>query len=266
MEQNKPGYMRNLVELKVNFELFLPLLGFAAFSQIVQLHTVINSASPESARKRTWSRSALDFQKNKKNPNLSVTPHIGNPAKGWLGWGLPFPAKISQTGGANINGFVPETVLKGLPKSDWIILATQRGFSLFLVLLFSWQDPDLCEEQQKIHRNVNLAQTEIQRCLQPHWLPLVVLSLEEDRNEGMHLNLLQMNSGCPSHYPFFLINLLFDEVCWGFSLVTHQELTSTFLPEAREAQSVVWIISWDPGNAGSLPCSGTKVLSSSKPS
>lgn len=86
MEQNKPGYMRNLVELKVNFELFLPLLGFAAFSQIVQLHTVINSASPESARKRTWSRSALDFQKNKKNQTFQSLPILEiQPRADWDG-------------------------------------------------------------------------------------------------------------------------------------------------------------------------------------
>lgn len=180
MEQNKSGYMRNLVELKVNFELFLLLLGFAAFPQIPQLHTVISSVSPESARKRTWSRrNALDFQKKKP---LSVTLHIGNPTKVWLELAFPFPAKISQTGWMNIRGFVPEIVLRVFPKAKWLdhLGNTRRIFSFSGASLFlaeSWSLGRTAKNSQK----------------------------------------------------------------WKF-----------------------WIISWDPGNTGSLPCSGTKVLSSSK--
>lgn len=53
VEQNRSGYMRNLVELKINFELFLLLHGLAVFFRVAQLHTAINSVNPETARKRT---------------------------------------------------------------------------------------------------------------------------------------------------------------------------------------------------------------------
>lgn len=178
MEQNKPGSMRNLmVELKVNFELFLLLLGFAAFTQIAQLHAVINSVSPESAGKRASSRrNALHFQKK----TLSAPLHIGDPAKGWLEWGLPFPAKISQTGGVNTSGFVPLTVLKVLPKTKWSdhLGNTGRIFSFPGSSLFLAESWSLGRRAKKFTERETWIRQRWRDASKPHWLPLIVLLLE----------------------------------------------------------------------------------------